>query len=193
MDGGPYRAQQPADRRVISRPERRPAEEPHPASVEPKAIHRPAPVHPAAKEKTFKRFLLPIVAAVIVILGLIGWFAWSNMQNSGPAIDASKYQAVFFANGQVYFGKLKQVSSEYMQLSEIYYLQAQADGEADSKNPQETTTNQNDVQLIKLGEEIHGPEDQMMISRDQMLFYENLKADGKVAQSIEKYKSTHKN
>lgn len=44
------------------------------------------------------------------------------------------------------------------------------------------------MQLIKLGDEIHGPEDEMILSKDQVLFYENLKTDGKVAQSIEKYK-----
>jgi ABC-type Zn uptake system ZnuABC Zn-binding protein ZnuA len=43
------------------------------------------------------------------------------------------------------------------------------------------------VQLIKLGSEVHGPEDAMMIAKAQVLFYENLKPDGKVAQSISKY------
>jgi len=194
MDGGPFRAQQPADRRVISRPERRQQEEPQPVKVEPTTVHRAAPPHQAKREKkSFKRFMLPMVAIIIVILGVVGWFAWSNMQNNtGAAIDGSKYQAVFFPNGQIYFGKLKQVNNEYMQLTDIYYLQAPASAETDdSKNPQKTSTDQNNVQLIKLGDEIHGPEDKMVISKDQVLFYENLKPDSKVAQSIEKYKSSH--
>jgi hypothetical protein len=132
--------------------------------------------------------LLPIIAVIIIILGIAGWFTWSNMQSAGTAIDSSKYQAVFFTNGQVYFGKLKPFNNDYMQLTDIYYLQTQTADEADSKNPQKTSTDQNDVQLIKLGDEIHGPEDQMILSKDQVLFYENLKPDSKVAQSIEKYK-----
>lgn len=192
MDVGPFRTQQPADRRVVSRPElpRRQPEEPQPMPVEPKTVHRATPPSHAAKEKkSLKRLLLPIGAIIIIILGVIGWFAWSNMQNAGTAIDSSKYQAVFFTNGQVYFGKLKPFNNEYMQLTDIYYLQTQTkDDEADSKNPQKTSTDQNDVQLIKLGDEIHGPEDQMILSKDQVLFYENLKSDSKVAQSIEKYK-----
>jgi len=192
MDGGPFRAQQPADRRVISRPERRQPEEPQPVKAEPTAVHRAAPPHQAPKEKkSMKRFALPIIAAIIVILGVAGWFAWSNMQNATTAIDSGKYQAIFFTNGQVYFGKLKPVNNEYMQLTDIYYLQAPTAEEDDSKNPQKTSTAQNDVQLIKLGDEIHGPEDKMMISKGQVLFYENLKPDSKVAESIEKYKTSH--
>ena len=189
MDGGPFRAQQPADRRVISRPERRQAEEPQPVSAEPKVVHRPAPPQQPMKEKkSLKRFTLPIIAVIVIILGVVGWFAWSNMQNAGPAIDSGKYQAIFFTNGQVYFGKLKSVNPEYMQLTDIYYLQAPATETDDSKNPQKTSTAQKDVQLIKLGDEVHGPEDKMVISKDQVLFYENLKSDSKVAESIAKYK-----
>lgn len=194
MDGGPFRTQQPADRRVISRPERRQPEEPQPVAAEPKPVYRAAPVHHVTKEKkSLKRFMLPIIAAIVIILGAGGWFAWSNMQGAGTAIDSAKYQAVFFTNGQVYFGKLKSFNSEYMQLTDIYYLQTQANGDSDddSENPQRTSTDQNDVQLIKLGDEIHGPEDQMTISKDQILFYENLKPDSKVAQSIGKYKGTN--
>ena len=194
MDAGPFRTQQPADRRAVSRPEmpRRQPEEPQPVYAEPKTVHRATPPSHSAKEKkSWKRFLLPVGIIAVIILGIVGWFAWNNMQNANNAIDSSKYQAVFFTNGQVYFGKLKPFNGEYMQLTDIYYLQTQTkDATSDSKNPQQTATDQNDVQLIKLGDEIHGPEDKMILSKDQVLFYENLKADSKVAQSIEKYKTS---
>jgi hypothetical protein len=194
MDG-PYRAPQPADRRVVSRPEsaRRQPEPVQPIEEAPKPVQRVAPPHRATKAaKPAKRFTLPLIGtAIILLLGAAGWFAWSNLHTAGAAIDSSKYQAVFFSNGQVYFGKLQQAGGDYMKLTEIYYLQTQAGETADAKNPQETTNDQSNVQLIKLGDEIHGPEDQMVISKDQVLFYENLKSDGKVAQSIDKYKSTH--
>jgi hypothetical protein len=192
MDGGPFRAQQPADRRVISRPERRQPDEPQSVKTEPPVARRQTPVsHPAAERKSFKRFLLPMGVGLLAILSIVCWFVWSGMQNAGTAIDASKYQAVFFTNGQVYFGKLKPFNNEYMQLTDIYYLQTQTSEKTDSKNPQQTSTDQNDVQLIKLGDEIHGPEDKMTLSKEQVLFYENLKADSKVAQSIEKHKSSN--
>ncbi len=197
MDGGPYRPQRPVDRRAVTRPAatQRQPEELEIIDDEPKVVHRPTPVHHAPKkEKSLKKFILPIIALLIVIIiGLIGWMVFSKSQaSSGPAIDTGKYQAVFFTNGQVYFGKLSSVNSEYMSLTDIYYLQTQASESTEAKNPQETATDQNGVQLIKLGDEIHGPEDKMVISKEQMLFYENLKTDGKVAKSIDQYKSSNK-
>jgi len=41
--------------------------------------------------------------------------------------------------------------------------------------------------LIKLGSEIHGPDDEMIVSKDQILFFENLKKDSQVSASIDKY------
>lgn len=193
MDGGPFSVQRPADRTAMNRPEpthRQPDEQP--VNDEPQPVHRTAPPRHAPKEtKPSKRFVKPIIlVTIVIILAAAGWFAWSKMQTVGTAIDSSKYQAVFFTNGQVYFGKLQPFNDGNMKLTDIYYLQSSAaDTTKDSKNPQETSTDQSNVQLIKLGDEIHGPEDMMILSKDQVLFYENLKTDGKVAQSIQKYKT----
>jgi hypothetical protein len=160
---------------------------------EPKATRRASTPHAAEKkQKLLKRFFWPILIVVVIVLGAAGYFAFSKMGSASTAIDSSKYQAVFFTNGQVYFGKLQAFNNEYMKLTNIYYLQSQeSTTDADSKNPQATSSDQNGVQLIKLGSEIHGPEDEMIISKDQMLFYENLKSDSKVSQSIDKYKKAN--
>ena len=132
------------------------------------------------------------MAAVVVGIALIGLVAWFVYRSSTAAtIDTSKYQAVFFTNGQVYFGKLRSVNSGYMKLTDIYYLQTQSNTK-DSQNPQETNNQSSDVQLIKLGNEVHGPEDEMIISKDQILFFENLKSDGKVTDSIKQYQNQKK-
>lgn len=194
MDGGP-RVPRPTDRRVAARPNQPASRQPAAAAQsidDQPATHRVAaqPLRtPIKEEKALKRWILPIVVSIVVIvLAAIGWFVWSQSQKTDVAIDSSKYQAVFFTNGQVYFGKLATVNGDYMKLTDIYYLQTQAtDGASDQKNPQQTATNQNNVQLVKLGDEVHGPEDAMVISKQQMLFYENLKTDGKVAQSIKKH------
>lgn len=127
-----------------------------------------------------------IIAVVVLVLVAVGW--WFYMRSSSVAgnIDNGKVQAVFFTNGQVYFGKLRVVNNEYMKLTDIFYLQTKT---ADSGgNPQETSAgNSSNVELIKLGDEIHGPEDEMVFSKDQMLFFENLKKDGNVSSTIEKY------
>jgi hypothetical protein len=141
------------------------------------------------KRRPLKRIILAIVIVLVVAgLGFFGWTALNNKnQATAPAIDTSKYQAVFFTNGQVYFGKLQAFNDQYLKLTNIYYLQTQTASTTGSSNPQTSSSDSGNVQLIKLGSEIHGPEDQMVISKDQVLFYENLKPDGKVAQSIANY------
>ena len=145
---------------------------------------------PSGKPSKTKLALIGGAVAVLVgLLSLLGWFIYRS--STAASIDSNRYQAVFFTNGQVYFGKLKSVNSGYMKLTDIYYLQAQST-ENQSENPQETSSKSSDVQLIKLGNEVHGPEDEMIISKDQILFFENLKKDGKVTDSISKYQSQKK-
>lgn len=197
MDNLSYRNHGPArrpsgersDAAASVQPENHAASRPQSSAPSPKKG-----VSPSSEKKPSKHKLRLLFVAVIVALAGAGLFAWSQFGGSMPgsgAIDTSKYQAVFFTNGQVYFGKLQTFDSEYLKLTDIYYLQTQSSETSESENPQKAATNnQGDVQLIKLGDEVHGPEDEMIISRDQVLFYENLKADGKVSQSIKKFQSS---
>lgn len=127
-------------------------------------------------------------------------------------LNSDKYHAVFLSNGQVYFGLLSNYNSENPKLSDIYYLQlaqspqavsedqvtenteAKTEGEADStegqvlEQPGQTSSDQG-LTLIKLGEELHGPEDSMILNKEQILFIEQLKDDGKVVKAIKDYKT----
>lgn len=136
----------------------------------------------AAHPRKMKKLIVAIIAIVIIACGGLMLF---RMQSSNLAINKGEYQAVFLTNGQVYFGKLKSINNDYLVLDNIYYLQVQ---QSVQNGTTTTTTDQNQAQLVKLGNELHGPEDQMQISSKQVLFWENLKTDGKVAQSIAKYK-----
>lgn len=145
---------------------------------------------PARRTKKSKKKLGLILASIAVVLLVLvgGWFLYRS--SAGAYIDSGKYQAVFFTNGQVYFGKLQKLGGSYFKLTDIFYLQAK---DADSKNPQQTANpDPNNVQLIKLGNEIHGPDDEMIMSKDQILFFENLKKDGQVSQTITKYNNSQK-
>ncbi len=162
--------------------------QPATASEAPEQSEAPRPASRSTKQskKSDKgglplKWILVAVAAVVVIAG--GWYLMRAGSVAGT-IDNSKLQAVFFTNGQVYFGNLKVVNNEYMKLTDIYYLQAKTASEKD--NPQQTSAG-SDVQLIKLGDEIHGPEDQMVFNKSQVLFFENLKKDGNVSKTIENY------
>ena len=96
-----------------------------------------------------------------------------------------EYQAVFLTNGQVYFGQISNTESNYVTLKDIYYLQVgpQQGSGADVSQSQQS------ISLVKLGNELHGPEDEMHISRSQILFYEDLKKDGSVVKAIDAYKT----
>ena len=93
------------------------------------------------------------------------------------------------ASGAALRHSLNQVNASYFKLTDVFYIQAQeADSKtSDSENPQKASTQSTDIRLIKLGSEVHGPDDEMIISKDQILFFENLKKDGKVSDSITKY------
>lgn len=126
--------------------------------------------------------LVGVFAVIALVLSL-----WVILKPATLNIDSNRYQAVFLSNGQVYFGKITVLNDEYYRLNDIFYLQTKDT----SENPQKTTdkTDSSDVELIKLGSEIHGPDDEMIISKDQVLFFENIKTDGTVTKSIEKYYS----
>lgn len=94
-----------------------------------------------------------------------------------PKIDSNKLQAVFLANGQVYFGHLKKEKGNYTTLENVYYLRTPAAGQ--------TATN-----LVKLGSELHGPENTMFIPNTQISFWENLKNDSQVVQLIKQLESS---
>lgn len=150
--------------------------------------HYAAPVSvPIQPRKKRSGILLAIIGLLVAAL-FIGGVAWLVSQGSRTAVDSSKYQAIWLTNGQYYFGKLDFLNRDYIRLTDVFYLQDKQ-GAADSATEKNTPENQNNLELVKLGSELHGPEDEMIVAKDQVLFYENLKTDGKVAQSISQYKA----
>ena len=188
MDSGPFSTPQPQDRRATTS---RPPEPTYHRSAQAALADettRPVRRAPSRYESPQPRkgklwIIIGSVAAALIIAGVCVWLFVGRAHST--IIDKSKYQAVFFTNGQVYFGKLSALNGDYFKMTNVYYLQSDK-----SKDSQETQSpSSSNVKLIKLGSEIHGPEDEMAISRDQVMFYENLKADGKVAQAIQQAQS----
>jgi hypothetical protein len=132
------------------------------------------------KNGSNKKMLAAVALLVVLALVIGGVIAWKQM-GSSSGVKGNQYQALFLTNGQVYFGKLSNVNERYVKLNDIYYLQVQQAVQPAEGNSQQ----QPKVSLAKLGSELHGPEDEMLVNRDQVLFWENLKDDGKVAKAIQ--------
>lgn len=131
-----------------------------------------------------------IIASVVFIANMTMQVLGKGRPTLGNAkINTSAYQAVFLTNGQVYFGKMENANSSYVKLKDIYYLQV---SQTDDKTIQDAQDKQQpQISLAKLGKELHGPEDEMFISRDQVLFWENLKDkdNSQVTKAIEEFKA----
>jgi hypothetical protein len=91
---------------------------------------------------------------------------------AAPSFD-TPYQAVFMANGQVFFGKLSGLGSEHPRLDDVFYVQQQVNPEA----KQATSV------LIRRGREWHGPA-YMVLNARSILLIEPVGTDSKVAQLI---------
>lgn len=127
-----------------------------------------------------KRSIVWVVIAIVVLLAAAG--AWYKLGYSSQAfIDSAKFQAVFTTNNQAYFGKMQRLSDGAYRLTNVYYLQ-----QSGSTAQKPDSTGQT-PQLVKMGSELHGPEDAVIFPPQQVLFWENLKPDGKVAKAIQDY------
>jgi hypothetical protein len=151
-------------------------------------------------------FLLAIIVVLLaVVVGGGGLFLYKSGGFSLPGAaegektttpaKASGYVAVFLTNNQVYFGKLANMAAQYPALTDVYYLrvqQALATGEGNVQVETKTAaagTARNELTLIKLGDELHGPTDEISLNRDHILLIEDLKEDSKVVKAIQQFKN----
>lgn len=117
---------------------------------------------------------------LIVVIAAAAFFASDRLKEGG---SGKTRQAVFLTNGQVYFGYLSGFGSKIVTVKDIYYLQVQQ-----PVQPADDKDNQNQqISLVKLGNELHGPKDEMKINRDHILFIEDMKDDSRVNQAISEF------
>ena len=141
-----------------------------------------------------RSLIVTIVLAVVVLGGAFMWLrSTGKINTSGLVKDSgagvSDYSAVFLTNGQVYFGKINSMDMTQVDLRDIYYLQVNQQNLQSGDKKTADATAAPDISLVKLGNELHGPNDRMRINRSQVLFTESLKSDSKVVTAIGNYKS----
>lgn len=160
-----------------------------------------SPAHAAAAARTQKGTLnsalrgmrLAQVALLflvtILVIAVVAYVAVGGPKKSESSlVDSKKLQAVFLNGGQVYFGNIKDLNGKFLSMSNIYYLRV---NQQVQPNQSSSSSNSNDISLVKLGCELHGPTDSMVINRDQIIFWENLKDDGQVAKAVAEYQKSN--
>lgn len=126
-------------------------------------------------KKVFSSVLITILVIAVIGATAALWFAKDNLERPGAN---SEYQAVFLSSGQVYFGKIKSKVGDTVLLTNIYYLQSNADVEGNIPEGSPAFS------LVKLGDELHSPQDRMEINKDYIMYIEDLQDDSAVIEAI---------
>ena len=132
-------------------------------------------------------WLISVAVVVIVLLGV--WYSnvYAPSKGSKDYAVGGPYQAIFLSNGQVYFGKVSNLDKDYVRLTNVYYLQLQQPLQSQQKQEignKQTQPVQPTFTLIKLGGEMHGQLDELVINRNHVLFMEGLKEDSQLVKKI---------
>ncbi|MBI2009532.1 hypothetical protein HYS84_03985 [Candidatus Saccharibacteria bacterium] len=120
------------------------------------------------------------VALLLVAVALYAGLASPGSESK--EINSKEYQAVFLSNGQVYFGKITDLNNKYLVLKSVFYI------ENNTSSSDATQTQNSNYTLRKLGTtELHAPQDKMVVNRDTVTFWENLKDSSQVVTKINEY------
>jgi hypothetical protein len=133
--------------------------------------------------------VLLLFCITILLVALVSFIAFGGPTSQSKYVDKTKMQAVFLNGGQVYFGKITNSNDRFMRVADIYYLRVNQQVQPDGS----TSTANQDVSLVKLGCELHGPQDSMVLNQDQIIFWENLKDDGQVAKAVAQFQKDNPN
>ncbi len=128
-----------------------------------------------------------LIFSAVIIIGLLIYLAIQNFGNAGGlSKNKASWQAIFLTNNQTYFGQVISENSDSVVIKNIYYLQDMVNLHQGAEQIPK------DFPLIKLGNEVHGPYDEMRINRQHILFVEDLTDDAKIVEAINKYENTKK-
>jgi len=135
-----------------------------------------------------------LISSTVLVLLVLGYILVGKPVSKTEAryIDGSKMQAVFLNGGQVYFGKIRDLNQQYLHMSDIFYLRVNQVVQPNQGAQQA----QNDISLVKLGCELHRPSNDMVINREQVIFWENLKdesGENTVPGAVKKYLAQYPN
>ncbi|MEK7520179.1 MAG: hypothetical protein AAB581_03000 [Patescibacteria group bacterium] len=136
-----------------------------------------------------------VVGSVVIALAVLAFALLAQNASMFGAPDAAKaerkWQAVFLTNGQVYFGHLTRSRASHWKLTNVYYPQQVAVPQLTATTTPEQTAvpapqqqPQTQTILVKLTQELQQPEDTLFIPSSSILFWQNLRNDSTIIQTI---------
>jgi hypothetical protein len=146
-------------------------------------------IPPVDKKSRFKKFnngkntnllfsSMIITIGLLVVLIILALVFYKTTDESSY-VDTSTYQSVFVnvagsSGGQAYFGHVVSMNSNYIILNDVFYLQ-----------PSTTSTTQFNLNSLTCA--LYNPDNQMIINRSQVAFWENLSKTSQVVTDINKW------
>lgn len=121
----------------------------------------------------------------ILVIGFVGTgllYGYERWVGPESHLLGGEYVAAFLSTNEVYFGKISSISDEYVIMRDVYYPRAN-----DAAN---TDINQPNILLVKTGNELHGPQDEMFLSRNHVVLLQPLRSDSQVVQTIASYEAS---
>src|SRR3989338_7134051 len=136
------------------------------------------------------------IAAVVAVVALVWasrqpWFpvqiglkssqisSPSHESPSNPSPSTSDFWEVSLDTDQTFYGRLDPKTAdkgEYLKLTQAFYYQ-----------PGLTPVKEGPIRLVKLGTELHQPQDLVYLNRSHVVAKQPLSADSKVVKAIEDY------
>jgi hypothetical protein len=119
-----------------------------------------------------------LVGGIAVTAVACAAFALWWLRSPRPPKFDTAYQAVLLDNGQVYYGKIDRIDSEFSVMTDVYYIQSQVDAQ---------TKGMKNI-LVRRGNEWHAP-NRSVINTRHIVVVEPVIPGSKVAELITQLKN----
>jgi hypothetical protein len=136
---------------------------------------------PSRRLHLTRRHYFGVGLVAVFIAGCLAAALWYQRRNDQTILH-DRYQMVDLLSGQIYFGKLQNDDGRYLTLKDVYTVQSQPASSSTSGAATDTTSQS---KILKVSQQVYGPDDTMAIRADQVQFWQNLRTDSKVVKAIE--------
>ena len=127
-------------------------------------------------------FLVLIFVLIFIFISISFWQNGTVRNVIQTFKFKDTYQAIFLSNGQVYFGKISEITNKYVILNKPFFIKV----EQKQENLEEIS-DQPELKLISIKDEFHKPKDYMIIEKSSIILIEELDSSSQIVDIIGNY------